>query len=250
MQKLHQLELAGRHVKIDTVYRKMVFCIQEYGPTFASTSRTITKAYFLKNGGNYVCPYHSEHRGTTTSGNSKHRHPYKLIGVPGERKYGKKAYPVEPSPGCFHCGCSEEEVLIEFCLWKEWYISSKIDGETIKETFGTQRLDPRTRAFVVQNYCRETSFSLDDFFTNGGITRAQQLIVKQVAWYNEEYGPAQGKILKLTTVPIRAIAPAGSEHKDGHAVKVEGAKTRKDDGAGRRHGGRHGKAEAGPSRHA
>lgn len=68
--------------------------------------------------------------------------------------------------GYMHCGCYEDDVLMEFIFWKTWTITSP----TTKVTEGwlDQHMDPRTRHFVVKAFKEASKLELEDFYKEGG----------------------------------------------------------------------------------
>lgn len=179
-----RLERAGREVKIPKEFKNRIVRIPQFGVDFAKTTKRIARACFYKGTKNYVCGYHSDRRSDTRQ-NSEDNQPCKIVGVPGKRAYGESKYPVVPTPGCFHCGCDEEEVLYEFVLWKEWDIEAMIGDVRVVEGFGPHRFDPRQRSLVVQNYKAATGIQLDDMY-GPEPARMRQSIRRLVEWYQQE----------------------------------------------------------------
>ncbi|KAJ3555057.1 hypothetical protein NP233_g12295 [Leucocoprinus birnbaumii] len=67
--------------------------------------------------------------------------------------------PLERNPGELHCGCIEDEVLLELILWKTTLQQSPSTG--VVETWQDAYLDPRDRTFVMCTYTFWTGLKAD-----------------------------------------------------------------------------------------
>ncbi|KAF8058231.1 hypothetical protein FPV67DRAFT_1387863, partial [Lyophyllum atratum] len=90
-----------------------------------------------------------------------------LTGTPGPRLVKSKNMPrpKAPAEGLLHCGCEEDKALLDFIFWKTWkatYTSSYKKSYT--EGLATQRLEPRSRMFMVHAVEEYSGLKLDDFY--------------------------------------------------------------------------------------
>ncbi|KAG6824603.1 hypothetical protein H0H92_006369 [Tricholoma furcatifolium] len=151
---------------IDSTLRRFIRENQEFMPSAASRTRKLALQLLTNNRTNVMCLYHHVHDrdGAGQDGTGK----YTLNGMPNPRRINQaKADGVEPEPGFFHCGCTEENALFDFFFWKTWELSAQEDDSTvIRESLRDQMLTPRLRAFFVQEFKTWTGISVDDLYQN------------------------------------------------------------------------------------
>ncbi|KAG6820572.1 hypothetical protein H0H92_001873, partial [Tricholoma furcatifolium] len=102
---------------------------------------------------------------------------YVLNGVPFQRKVNQtKSDRIERPDGHLHCGCNEDVALMDFYFWKTWSLSGQLaNGQEVTESLKDQMLEPRMRAFVVEQFERWTGLSADDIF-HGKMSRTEHKI--------------------------------------------------------------------------
>ena len=150
-----------RPPKLEKSIRSMARNVQPFLPEVATMSRELAKACFLISGTNYMCRFHqiiAKRQGKIDGENTKPGEP-KVMGV----AYKKLQAGVPPEPGFFSCGCSEEDVLMDFYFWKTWEITSPVTG--ITEGWLAHALDLRSRAFVTAGFRSLGLFTLDELYT-------------------------------------------------------------------------------------
>ncbi|KAG6823923.1 hypothetical protein H0H92_008596, partial [Tricholoma furcatifolium] len=149
---------------IDSTLRRFIRDNQEFMPNAASRTRKLAVQLLTNNRTNVMCVYHHLHDrdGAGQDGTGK----YVLNGMPNPRHINQaKADGVEPEPGFFHCGCTEENALFDFFFWKTWELSAQEDdGTVIRESLRDQMLTPRLRAFFIQAFKTWTGISVDDLY--------------------------------------------------------------------------------------
>jgi hypothetical protein len=140
----------------------MIRNVQPFLPHAATTNRALAKACFLISGANYMCRYHqfkSKHQGTLDGENE----------LPGQPKVTGVAYPricasgISPVDGYWNCGCSEDDVLLDFIFWKTWSITSPVTQ--VSEGWLDQTLEPRSRAFCTTAFKAMHHLTLDEMYT-------------------------------------------------------------------------------------
>jgi hypothetical protein len=67
-----------------------------------------------------------------------------------------------------HCGCLIDTALLDFYLYKTWFVTSQ-DGGLVESMLDTH-FSPRIREFVVQNFRRITGLTVDDLYTASDMT--------------------------------------------------------------------------------
>lgn len=96
--------------------------------------------------------------------------PFRVTGTPFARLANEKpikSHPVqalvERRPGYMHCGCSEDEALLEFYWWK----LAEATSPTTEETEGWldhRKMDPRTRTLMFGFITAWTQMKVDDIY--------------------------------------------------------------------------------------
>lgn len=171
-------------------YRRLIREVQDFLPEASRTSRALSMHCFETRTGNCICPYHSEKDKTGTIFDGAPDCKYNVTGVPHPRNVrGPKDDDVPERPeGYLHCGCPEDEVLMDFIWWKGASVTSPVTGET--EGFRDQRLDPRTRAFMYDIWCEATCQEVDDIYRQGRVreTFTVDLFRARIAAIEKEIG--------------------------------------------------------------
>ncbi|KAJ7460842.1 hypothetical protein FB451DRAFT_1563278 [Mycena latifolia] len=198
--------------------------IQELCPDAGSTSFQIFREIHKTSTGNYQCGHHHGHHGPKqilADGNLKNK--WTIVGQPRPYQLKKtKDDVVAVMPGYFHCGCDEKEVAIDFFIWKMCFeitrdVERKDETISVTEAMGSQRLDPRTRAFFCDLLAKQ-GITFDTIYTNGA-SRADwkmTMLAKQVevvasrldkatlaAGHIDPTEPGQS----LVVVPMAALLP-------------------------------------------
>ncbi|KAJ7464651.1 hypothetical protein FB451DRAFT_1490330 [Mycena latifolia] len=198
--------------------------IQELCPDAGSTSFQIFREIHKTSTGNYQCGHHHGHHGPKqilADGNLKNK--WTIVGQPRPYQLKKtKDDVVAVMPGYFHCGCDEKEVAIDFFIWKMRFeitrdVERKDETISVTEAMGSQRLDPRTRAFFCDLLAKQ-GITFDTIYTNGA-SRADwkmTMLAKQVevvasrldkatlaAGHIDPTEPGQS----LVVVPMAALLP-------------------------------------------
>ena len=171
-------------MQIDPHIRRLIHENQTVAPEAATTSRALALECFTTLPMNVLCPYHqkSDKAGKTVDGRDGLK--FVLNGVPRPRKtvppatakklkkkasalYKQSSQFRDPRlrEGFLHCGCSIDEVLMDFYFWKTWKISGIVDGKEVTESMAEQRLTPRMRAFVVKAFEEATCLTIDDLYS-------------------------------------------------------------------------------------
>lgn len=146
---------------------------QDLLPEAATSSRRVALEVLKTNRGNLVCGYHQIAKGkVTVDGEGR----YKVNGQPfGRQVRQKKSQPEVPrEPGHLHCGCNEDDVLLDFYFWKTWTCSATVKGEVVTEGMMDQRLSPRLRAFVTKAFREATGLTVDDLYQGKKTAFAQE----------------------------------------------------------------------------
>jgi hypothetical protein len=119
----------------------------------------------VTNRGNVICPYHKEKdkqglvQDTTVTEDS----PYQVTGTPFDRMIDlKKNVERTRRKGILDCGCTEDDVLLDFYWWKEMTVTSVSTGA--EETWKHQRLDPRARLFMKHEWEYISGITVNDIY--------------------------------------------------------------------------------------
>lgn len=136
----------------------MIREIAEFCPEATIISRALVLHIMETTKRNLICPYHHfyDKRGKVydhePEDNSTSRHY--VTGTPYCRQVnsgrGKKSAVKSRVSGYFHCGCIEDDVLLDFYWWKLGTITSP--ATNITEGWGVQYLDPRARSFMCEQW--------------------------------------------------------------------------------------------------
>lgn len=176
--------------------RRLVKDKPEFLPRAATTNRALACLMLKSSYGNTICLYHDKNN----KGGTKHDdirnctekddHPrsdtvYNVTGVTYCRAPMAGVPPatremwLRDHPGHIHCGCALDVALVELYIWKTWR-ATNAGGDS--ELFGKQKMDPRTRQFVVQNFLANTGLDVhtmyDKRLSGKAATRAR--LLKQI----------------------------------------------------------------------
>jgi hypothetical protein len=162
---LTSLQTAKKLPKLPKTVRAMIRNIQPYLPQAATTNRVLAKACFLTSPMNYMCRHHQSKakRQGKIDGQNTIPGEYKVTGVAYEKILVSKHNGYRSEPGFFSCGCSEDDVLMDFFFWKTWVITSPTTQVT--EGWLGQTLEPRTRAFITTAFREMQMVSLDEMYS-------------------------------------------------------------------------------------
>ncbi|KAG6810151.1 hypothetical protein H0H92_013091 [Tricholoma furcatifolium] len=157
---------------IDHRLRKLIRENQEFMPHVANKTRRLALELLTSNRNNIICHYHHMHEkgGEVVDGEGK----YMLNGVPFPRKVNQtKSDRIERPEGHLHCGCKEDVALMDFYFWKTWSLSGELsNGTEVTELLKDQMLEPRVRAFVVEQFEHWTGLTVNDIY-HGKQTRTE-----------------------------------------------------------------------------
>ncbi|KAG6805619.1 hypothetical protein H0H92_014718 [Tricholoma furcatifolium] len=133
-------------------------------PIASSKTRKLALHILTSNRGNIMCLYHHviEKTGYIIDGEGD----YRLNGVPRPRNVNHVISDgVKRLKGYLYCGCSEDVALLDFYFWKTWSISGKLpNGSHVTETLRDQMLEPRIRAFIVDQFQNWTGLTIEDIY--------------------------------------------------------------------------------------
>ncbi|KAF9531636.1 hypothetical protein CPB83DRAFT_833314 [Crepidotus variabilis] len=152
-------------------FRRTILTLQQAVPEAATTTREAAMMIHRNSRSNLVCRLHVISRrfprdGQVHQGSQVHGIAHRSIS-------GTKNQPLPAPPNHMHCGCSVEDVLIEFYIWKTSKIRStnpalQLDGEPLFEGMGEMIIRPRLRSFIVGIFRGFSGLSLDDLYTGVG----------------------------------------------------------------------------------
>lgn len=173
--------------------RRLVKDKAEFLPRAATTNRDLALLMLKTSYGNFICLYHDKNNKGGTKHDDirncteKETHPRSdaahnvtgvtycrapMAGVPPEMREKW----LKNHPGHMHCGCAIDVALVELYIWKTWRATNK-DGDS--ELLGKQKMDPRTRQFVVQNFLTHAGLNLHSMYdkqlSGNAATRARLL---------------------------------------------------------------------------
>ncbi|KAG6807042.1 hypothetical protein H0H92_009023 [Tricholoma furcatifolium] len=149
---------------IDTRLRRYIREHQSFMPIAAMKTRQLALHILTSNRGNVMCTYHHvvERSGYLIDGEGD----YAINGVPRARKVNHVISDgVKRPKGYLHCGCDEDVALLDFYFWKSWSLTAKLrDGSRVTETLKDKMLEPRVRAFVVDQFQSWTGLTINDIY--------------------------------------------------------------------------------------
>jgi hypothetical protein len=120
-----------------------------------------------------MCVYHQSHdkTGNTLDGNPLEDDDYLIVGVPVAHHVNKKKSDgIRRRNGFLHCGCTEENALMDFYMWKTWEARDwpGSHSQPLREGLKDDLFDPRKRHFLISNaYDRDARLEVEDFYTFG-----------------------------------------------------------------------------------
>ncbi|KAJ3567215.1 hypothetical protein NP233_g6508 [Leucocoprinus birnbaumii] len=159
-------------------------------------SRQVSIEILTSKWDNVQCPYHrwvSKIVCTDCSPNPQVRDYFYVTGSPGIciRAVGaNEKNPPPRTPGYLHCGCQEDEVLLELILWKLTLQQSPTTGRI--KTWQNQFLEPCAHTFSLCAFTFWSGLSVDDFFKydDEGTFRANvylRLLQRQIEFLGARY---------------------------------------------------------------
>jgi hypothetical protein len=112
---------------------------------------------------NFVCPYHAERdkNGTNNDFNRTDESPFQVTGTPFTRTT-KRGADNKRREGILDCGCSADDVLLDFYWWK-MTIATSI-STNIEEGWRGERLEPRPRLFMKSEWEYISGLTVDDIY--------------------------------------------------------------------------------------
>jgi hypothetical protein len=156
--------------------RRLIRHVQEVCPWSAEISRGLSLHIFTTKRGNVLCGHHGEKDkgGLICDLGTTDESRYRVTGTPFARsiappKNSKKGVVAnvkkpEDREGIMDCGCLQDDVFLDFYWWKLGVVTSLSTG--VMEGWRDQRLDPRARAFMVQEWKTSTGLEVNDIYTN------------------------------------------------------------------------------------
>src|SRR5215469_1588752 len=109
------------------MYRYWMRSIPELCPEVSYTKKSLALHCLQTSYGNYVCLYHTYYDKTgKISDHTPGINGYQVTGVPWQRlANGKSSHGrIKKRTGALHCGCAEQDVLLDFWWWKTGVLSS------------------------------------------------------------------------------------------------------------------------------
>ena len=149
--------LDGIQVKIRRAARE----VQEFLPESSYRSLHAAMQVHLASTQNYVCRFHGARRGYIAFDNVSSfvgvGHP-KVLSTPKKRD-------VKLEPGHMNCGCSIEDVLLEFFFWKTFIVmSSNPQIQTQFRVLDHNIIYPDMRRIWVQHWKQSTALTVEDIY--------------------------------------------------------------------------------------
>lgn len=146
---------------IEVSIRRAAREVRAFLPESSYFSKEIALQIHLASSKNYVCRFHSKNRAYKSFDNV-----ITLTGVGHPKAYsGNRDGQTARQAGHMTCGCSIDDVLIEFYIWKTFHTTSS--NTKIVTPFYMNDEDliaPKIRRFWVQHWKKTTGLTLDDIY--------------------------------------------------------------------------------------
>lgn len=175
------------HFTVPDTIRKLIRNRANFMPDVADLHIHISLHLLMSNRLNVQCLYHHQTKRALPN-DADPAKGTKVAGVPHARKVVKKQQeaqrllakedPLWVEPGYLGCGCSEYSALLELIWWKRGSITSPTTGAV---DAGGALLDPRQRAFVIDEWHRRTGLRLDDLYAYKECEEMKKFRVEQGA---------------------------------------------------------------------
>lgn len=188
--------------------RKRIRMDSSFCPQAATTSRALAIHCLTTNRGNVICLYHhildkgqrvsdealslakdmmeadNDNKSSIDKKASKQKDvKFQVTGIAYNRRIAERGQPAIPMPaGILHCGCSEEDSLLDFWWFKTGEITSPFNG--VKEGWVTQYLEPRIRSFLAVMFQGMTGLTINDLYLrdeNGQDRRTETRLKLQIS---------------------------------------------------------------------
>ena len=173
--------------RIDSGIRRMARLDPEFLPEAATTSRKLALHFLTSREGNIMCGYHAFKNKASFIRDGWGKPGMKVRGVPGRRKVGTSERQLRPhiAKGLGSCGCTIQDILLEFALSKQISISGFVDGSRRSEMMSFHDyMEPRIRSFAFQAILLMVpDISLNDFYTHGDTKNHKARVAKKRAHY-------------------------------------------------------------------
>ncbi|KAJ2915827.1 hypothetical protein MD484_g4585, partial [Candolleomyces efflorescens] len=145
-----------KHFSVGT--RRLAREIAEFLPEAATTNRDLATLCFLSAQGNYICRYHGHSRW-----NKECDSAILLVGVGHPKSIGSP----NPPPNHMHCGCSIDDVLLDFIFFKTLRISSTNPNlAQFPQGMLAETVPARIRSFMIELFKTWTGLTVDDLYTH------------------------------------------------------------------------------------
>lgn len=154
--------------------------------------------------------------------------PFLVTGTPFSRlanEKPRKLHPVQPlverRPGYMHCGCAEDEALLEFYWWKLAEATSPTTDET-EGWLDHRKMDPRTRTLIFGFFTAWTHMEVDDIYVgypikgtfNARMKRYDQKIARLQVAKAEEKREEERRIKKEEAKRIQKEKKAAAKEEE------------------------------------
>jgi hypothetical protein len=155
--------------------RKRIHLVSGFCPCAATTTRSLALHCLTTNRGNILCLYHqklnkagrSSDEGQKLQGGKQAKFKFQVTGVPYMRRIADRNQPpLATVPGFLHCGCAEDDALLDFWWFKTGKITSPING--ITEGWLTDLLEPRSRAIMANIFREVSGVCIDSLYSEIG----------------------------------------------------------------------------------
>lgn len=112
---------------------------------------------------NFVCPYHAEKdkKSQTNDIDRTDKCRFQVTGTPFTSTTNRGADD-ERREGILDCGCSADDVLLDFYWWKMTVATSI--STNVEEGWGRERLKPRSRLFMKSEWEYISGLTVDDIY--------------------------------------------------------------------------------------
>jgi hypothetical protein len=176
-----------KNERIDPGIRRMARLDPEFLPEAATTSRELALHFLTSKDGNVLCGYHAFRNKAGYLRDGQGKPGMKVRGIPGRRKIGTSNQHPRPhlAQGLASCGCTIQDILLEFALSKQISISGFVNGSQQTEMMSFHDyMEPRVRSFAFQAIrLMVPDLSLNDFYTHGDALNHIGRVAKKRAHY-------------------------------------------------------------------
>ena len=170
--------------KIEFKARRAAREVRDFLPELSYTSKEIAVIVHLTSSKNFICRYHQKNRGHCFCDSIIE---FTGVGYPKVLSSVQRGR-VIPPPGHMHCGCSFEDVLFDFFIWKtlDTFSTHPRLADKRYHMNDNEVLAPKTRRFWLEHWKAVTCLTINDIYGgdaghSGWIPRLAALsLVRQV----------------------------------------------------------------------